>query len=281
MTGRPQSSTPTAGDGYGHAGGHGDGQDAARLAGPGRHPPPVGDRSLTIARHDPGRDRRGVAGGGAAARLLAAGPPRLQPPRLRLAGPPRLPRALRHATRRGRAARHEPGAVGHGPDRRAVRRGRGGAGLARHLRAGRPAGARAPGAAGDSASPARAARSAAAGSGAGRATASGPPSVSSPRFFVANYCPLLFLEEQRPQPHPGPAARQRAAAARGGLRRRAAPRSVELLAPQMVVGVGAFAARSAARALAGTGVRVEQVLHPSPASPSGQPRLVRAARRAG
>jgi len=35
-----------------------------------------------------------------------------------------------------------------------------------------------------------------------------------------------------------------------------------------VLGVGAFAARSAARALAGTGVRVEQVLHPSPASPA-------------
>jgi len=87
------------------------------------------------------------------------------------------------------------------------------------------------------------------------------------RFFVANYCPLLFL---------GPSGRnltpdRLAAADRRPLEAAcdaALARSVELLAPRIVVGVGAFAARSAARALAGAPARVAQVLHPSPASPA-------------
>ena len=87
------------------------------------------------------------------------------------------------------------------------------------------------------------------------------------RFFIANYCPLLFLEPSGRNLTPD----RLAAADRRPLEAAcdaALARSVELLAPRMVAGVGAFAARSAARALAGTGVRVEQVLHPSPASPA-------------
>ncbi len=87
------------------------------------------------------------------------------------------------------------------------------------------------------------------------------------RFFIANYCPLLFLEGSgrnlTPDRLPATERRPLEAACDAAL-----VRSVELLAPRMVVGVGAFAARSAARALTGTGVRVEQVLHPSPASPA-------------
>ena len=87
------------------------------------------------------------------------------------------------------------------------------------------------------------------------------------RFFIANYCPLLFLEQSGRNLTPDrlPATERRPLEAACDV---ALARSVELLAPQLVIGVGAFAARSAARALAGSGVRVEQVLHPSPASPA-------------
>ena len=87
------------------------------------------------------------------------------------------------------------------------------------------------------------------------------------RFFVANYCPLLFLESSGRNLTPDrlPADERQPLEAACDV---ALARSVELLAPRMVVGVGAYAARSAARALAGAGVRVEQVLHPSPASPA-------------
>jgi hypothetical protein len=80
------------------------------------------------------------------------------------------------------------------------------------------------------------------------------------RFFIANYCPLLFLEGSgrnlTPDRLPASERRPLEAACDAAL-----GRSARLLAPQMVGGVGAFAARSAARALAGTGMRVEQVLH--------------------
>jgi single-strand selective monofunctional uracil DNA glycosylase len=87
------------------------------------------------------------------------------------------------------------------------------------------------------------------------------------RFFIANYCPLLFLESSGRNLTPDrlPAGERRPLEA---VCDAALARSAELLAPRLVLGVGSFAARSAARALAGTGARVEQVLHPSPASPA-------------
>jgi len=42
---------------------------------------------------------------------------------------------------------------------------------------------------------------------------------------------------------------------------------VEALAPEHVIGVGAFAEERARRALAGLPVQVGTILHPSPASP--------------
>ena len=38
--------------------------------------------------------------------------------------------------------------------------------------------------------------------------------------------------------------------------------------PEWIVGIGAFAEGRAAEALAGTGIRIGRVLHPSPASPA-------------
>jgi single-strand selective monofunctional uracil DNA glycosylase len=44
-------------------------------------------------------------------------------------------------------------------------------------------------------------------------------------------------------------------------------RLVDILEPEWLVGVGAFAARQAALALEGRDLRVGQILHPSPANP--------------
>jgi single-strand selective monofunctional uracil DNA glycosylase len=87
------------------------------------------------------------------------------------------------------------------------------------------------------------------------------------RFFVHNYCPLMFLEEggRNRTPDRLPAAEREPLlnACDQALRQ-----VVELLQARVVVGVGGFAARRAAAALAGLEVRVGQMLHPSPASPA-------------
>jgi single-strand selective monofunctional uracil DNA glycosylase len=95
----------------------------------------------------------------------------------------------------------------------------------------------------------------------------GTPERFFAHFFIANYCPLLFLEESGRNLTPDrlPAAERRPLEA---VCDAALARAIERLEPQIVLGFGSFAARSAARALAGAGVRVEQVLHPSPASPA-------------
>jgi single-strand selective monofunctional uracil DNA glycosylase len=87
------------------------------------------------------------------------------------------------------------------------------------------------------------------------------------RFFVANYCPLLFLEASgRNLPLDKLAAdEQRAIAAHCDEALRA---TVRHLAPRCVLGIGRFAERRARVALAGTGIAVGFVPHPSPASPA-------------
>jgi single-strand selective monofunctional uracil DNA glycosylase len=85
--------------------------------------------------------------------------------------------------------------------------------------------------------------------------------------FVANYCPLVFMEDsgRNRTPDKLPAAERAAlfAACDRHLRTLYA-----VLAPEWVIGVGAFAAARAERALADTGVMVGTILHPSPASPA-------------
>ena len=84
--------------------------------------------------------------------------------------------------------------------------------------------------------------------------------------FVANYCPLVFMEESGKNRTPDKLPKQEQAtllaACDAHLRK-----AVEVLEPQWVIGVGAFAQASAARALEGTNVRIATILHPSPASP--------------
>jgi single-strand selective monofunctional uracil DNA glycosylase len=86
------------------------------------------------------------------------------------------------------------------------------------------------------------------------------------RFFVANYCPLVFMEASARNLTPDklPLREQQSlfAACDDALRDTAA-----ILRPRLVVGVGAFAALRARLALGGAGIPVGTILHPSPASP--------------
>ncbi len=87
------------------------------------------------------------------------------------------------------------------------------------------------------------------------------------RFFVANYCPLAFMEASGRNRTPD----KLPAAEREPLLRfcdRALAKTVALLEPQVVIGVGAFA-EGRARAVLGTqGPRIGRILHPSPANPA-------------
>jgi single-strand selective monofunctional uracil DNA glycosylase len=86
------------------------------------------------------------------------------------------------------------------------------------------------------------------------------------RFFVANYCPLAFIEasgrNHTPDKLPAREQARLFAACDEALRA-----LVRALGPALVVGVGAFAEARARAALEGTGVRVGSILHPSPANP--------------
>jgi single-strand selective monofunctional uracil DNA glycosylase len=103
----------------------------------------------------------------------------------------------------------------------------------------------------------------------------GSPSAFFRDWFVLNYCPLVFLEESgrnfTPDKLP---AQQRNAVARACDRHLAA--ALSALQPEWAIGVGAFAKRCLRRVLEGDqvdsalarGMKVAQILHPSPASPA-------------
>jgi single-strand selective monofunctional uracil DNA glycosylase len=87
------------------------------------------------------------------------------------------------------------------------------------------------------------------------------------RFFVHNYCPLVFMESGGRNRTPD----KLAPAERTALYQicdQALRDVVAGLRPTHVVGVGAFAEARARHALEGTGVTVATILHPSPASPA-------------
>ena len=87
------------------------------------------------------------------------------------------------------------------------------------------------------------------------------------RFFVANYCPLLFLEASGRNLTPD---KLRAAERELLLRAcdAALRRMIEALQPRWVVGIGHFAETRARRVLADTGIAIGRIPHPSPASPA-------------
>jgi single-strand selective monofunctional uracil DNA glycosylase len=95
----------------------------------------------------------------------------------------------------------------------------------------------------------------------------GTPERFFARFFVANYCPLLFLEASGRNLTPDKlraADREPLLAACDDALRR----TVELLRPRLVVGIGHFAEGRARAVLAGTDVPIGRIPHPSPASPA-------------
>ena len=87
------------------------------------------------------------------------------------------------------------------------------------------------------------------------------------RFFIANYCPLAFMEStgRNRTPDKLPLVEREPLLAACD---RALVRTVELVRPQIVIGVGAFAEGRARAALDGLDIRIGRILHPSPASPA-------------
>jgi single-strand selective monofunctional uracil DNA glycosylase len=85
--------------------------------------------------------------------------------------------------------------------------------------------------------------------------------------FVANYCPLSFLEKSgrnvTPDKLPPRDVAPLYAACDRHLRR-----VIAALQPEWLIGVGDFAERRARFSLADSGVKLGKILHPSPASPA-------------
>jgi single-strand selective monofunctional uracil DNA glycosylase len=94
----------------------------------------------------------------------------------------------------------------------------------------------------------------------------GTPERFFARFFVVNYCPLVFMEASGKNRTPDKLPKGEREPLFAACDRALQAITAEL-APTYVIGVGAFAEARAKNALAGTGVRVASILHPSPASP--------------
>jgi single-strand selective monofunctional uracil DNA glycosylase len=107
----------------------------------------------------------------------------------------------------------------------------------------------------------------------------GTPRRFFSNHFVANYCPLLFMEESGRNRTPDKLPK----AEREALFRvcdRHLQRLVRALAPSWVVGIGAFADGRAREALDGYELRFARIPHPSPANPAAQKDWAGKARRA-
>lgn len=86
------------------------------------------------------------------------------------------------------------------------------------------------------------------------------------RFFVINYCPLVFIESTGRNRTPD----KLSAGEREALFPvcdRALRDAIEVLQPKRIVGVGAWATKRAATAVGSHATPVGTILHPSPASP--------------
>lgn len=96
----------------------------------------------------------------------------------------------------------------------------------------------------------------------------GEPKYFFRSHYIANYCPLVFLEEsgrnRTPDKLPASERTPLFDACDRHLRR-----LVDLLEPEWVIGVGAFAEARARDAL-GDKVQIGRILHPSPANPRAQ-----------
>ena len=94
----------------------------------------------------------------------------------------------------------------------------------------------------------------------------GSPEKFFAEHFVGNYCPLAFLSASGSNVTPDKLSkteRARLAKACDAHLRRV----LEILQPEWLIGIGAFARARGELVAAGTNIRVGQILHPSPASP--------------
>ena len=95
----------------------------------------------------------------------------------------------------------------------------------------------------------------------------GTPEAFFETFFITNYCPLVFME--------GPNGRNRVPEKLPAVERapvfeacdRALLQTVELMQPELILGVGKFAERKAQQVVGHLDVQIGSVPHPSPASP--------------
>jgi single-strand selective monofunctional uracil DNA glycosylase len=94
----------------------------------------------------------------------------------------------------------------------------------------------------------------------------GTPERFFARFFVANYCPLMFIEADGRNRTPDKLRRAEQQPLFAACDK-ALDHMVHHLAPKMVVGIGAFAEARAKAALAARPVMIGRVTHPSPANP--------------
>ncbi len=86
------------------------------------------------------------------------------------------------------------------------------------------------------------------------------------RFFVLNYCPLIFMEESSRNRTPDKLKKDERdelfAVCDDALQK-----MIEFYSPEWVVGIGAFAEKRAINILKRTSIKTGRILHPSPASP--------------
>ena len=94
----------------------------------------------------------------------------------------------------------------------------------------------------------------------------GEPERFFARFFVANYCPLCFMEMSGRNLTPDKLPKQEREALQA-VCDKYFRRTVELFEAKWVIAIGNFARGRASAALSGMDVRIETILHPSPASP--------------
>lgn len=95
----------------------------------------------------------------------------------------------------------------------------------------------------------------------------GTPGRFFAQHFVANYCPLVFMEHsgRNRTPDKLPVSERRLLF---GFCDHALRCVVQLMRPELIVGIGKFAEDRARAALFDMDVRIGRILHPSPASPA-------------
>ena len=94
----------------------------------------------------------------------------------------------------------------------------------------------------------------------------GTPESFFERFFVINYCPLVFMEASGRNRTPDrlPAVERKVLF---HICDQALQKTIAIYRPRWVVGIGAFAQKRAAEALTGLDVNIGRIMHPSPANP--------------